>query len=66
MAQAEGLSPCGDIYQYSFLSALIFISVLSCLMDFSDIVILCDRPNICCQQDLKYFDMFLLFSGLFS
>ena len=67
VAQAEGLSPCGDIYQYSFLSAMIFISVLSCMPNgFNDIVILCGRPNIFCQQNLKCFDMSLLLSGLFS
>ena len=31
-------------------SAVIFISVLLGLMDFSDKVILCSRPNSCCQQ----------------
>ena len=43
-----------------------FISVLSGLMDFSDIVILRSRPNSCCQQNLKCFDMPLLSLGLFS
>ena len=43
-----------------------FISVLLGLMDFSDKVILCSRPNSCCQQNLKSFDMPLLFSKLFS
>ena len=32
----------------------------------SDIVILCSRPNSCCQQNLKCFDMPLLSLGLFS
>ena len=32
---------------------MIFISVLSGLMDFSDIVMLRGRPNSCCQQNLK-------------
>ena len=36
-------------------SAMIIISVLLGLMDFSDIVILCSRPNSCCQQKLKVF-----------
>ena len=36
-------------------SAMIIISVLLGLMDFSDIVILCGRPNSCCQQNLKVF-----------
>ena len=58
MVRAEGSSPGGDIYQ--FFSAMIFISVLLGLMDFSDIVILCNRPNSCCQQNLKCFDMPLI------
>ena len=40
-----------------FFSATIFISVLLSVMDFSDIVMLCSRPNSCCQQNLKCFDM---------
>ena len=50
--QAEGSSPGGGIYQ--FFSAIIFISVLLGLMNFSDsdTVILCSRPNSCCQQNL--------------
>ena len=38
MVQAEGSSPCGDTYQN--FSAMIFISVLLGLIDFSDIVML--------------------------
>ena len=50
-----------------FFSAMIFISGLLSLMDFSDIVILCSRPNSCCQQNLKCcFDMSSLSLGLFS
>ena len=45
---------------------LIFISVLLGLMDFSDIVMLRSRPNSCCQENLKCFDMPLLSLGLFS
>ena len=60
----DSLSPGGDIYQ--FFSAMTFISVLLGILDFSDIVILCGRPNSCCQQSLKCFDMPLLSSGLFS
>ena len=44
VVQAEGLRPGGDIYQYLF-SAMIFMSVLSGLIDFSDVVILCSRPK---------------------
>ena len=65
MVQAEGSTPCGDTYQ-TFFSAMIFISVLLGLMDFSDIVMLRSRPNSCCQKNLKCFDMSLLSLGLFS
>ena len=50
----------------NFFSAMIYISVLLGLMDFSDIVISCSRPNSCCQQNLECFDMPLLSLGLFS
>ena len=64
MVQVEGSSPdAGNVF---FCSAMIFISVLLGLMDFSDIVISRSRPNRCCQQNLKCFDMLLLSSGLFS
>ena len=46
-----------------------FTIVLLGLMDFSDIVTLCNRPNSCYQQNLnwfKRFDMLLLSLGLFS
>ena len=36
----------------SILSAMIFISVLLGLIDFSDIVMLHSGPNSCCQQNL--------------
>ena len=49
-----------------YFSAMIFISVLLGLMDFSDIVMLRGRPNSCCQQNLKCFYMLLLSLGLFS
>ena len=47
-------------------SAVIFISVLLGLIDFSDIVMLHSEPNSCCQQNLKCFDTPLLSLGLFS
>ena len=65
MVQAEGSSPGGDTY-HTFFSAMIFMSVLLGLMDFSDIVMLRCRPNNCCQRNLKCFDMPLLSLGLFS
>ena len=50
VVQAEGSNSGGDYTK--FFSAMIFISGL---MDFSDIVILCNRPNSCFQQNLKCF-----------
>ena len=47
-------------------SAMIFIPVLSGLMDFSDMVMLRGRPNSCCQQNLRCFDIPSLSLGLFS
>ena len=40
-----------------FFSAMIFISVLLGLIDFSDIVMLRIGPNGCCQQNLNCFNM---------
>ena len=54
------------IHTRLFFSAMILISVLLGLMNFSDIVILCSGPNSFCQQNLMCFDMPLLSSGLFS
>ena len=51
VVQAQGSSPGGDTYQN--FSAMIFISVLLGLIDFSDIVMLGSGPNSCCQQNLK-------------
>ena len=65
VVQAEGSNPGGDTYQTLF-SAMIFISVLFGLIDFSDVVMLCSGPNSCCQQNLKSFDMPLLSLGLCS
>ena len=45
---------------------MIFISILLGLMDFGDIVMLRSRPNSCCQQNIKCFDMPLLSLDLFS
>ena len=65
VVQAEGSRSGEDTYQ-TFFSAMIFISVLLGLIDFSDIVTLRSEPNSCCQQNLKCFDMPLLSLGLFS
>ena len=52
--QAEVSSPDGHTYQ-TFFSAMIFISVLLGLIDFSDTVMLRSGPNSCCQQNRKCF-----------
>ena len=54
MVEAEGSSPGGHLS--NIYSAMIFISVLVGLIDFSDIVMLRSGPNSCCQQNLKCFD----------
>ena len=59
MVQAEGSSPGGDTHQT--FSAMIFISVLLGLIDFTDIVMLGSGPN-----SYKCVDMPLLSLGLFS
>ena len=64
MVQAEGSSLGEDTYQN--FSAMILISVLLGLIDFSDIVMLGSGPNSCCQQNLEGFDMPLLSLGLLS
>ena len=56
----------GERHLSNIFSAMIFISVLLGLINFSDIVMLLSRPNCCCQQNLKCFDMPLLSLGLFS
>ena len=65
VVQVEGSSP-GEYNYQTFFLAMIFISVLLGLIDFSDIVMLRIRPNSCCRQNLKCFDMPLLSLGLFS
>ena len=59
--QAEGSSPGGDTYQN--FSAMILISVLLGLIDFSDIVMLGSGP---CQQNLSVLICLYYRSGLFS
>ena len=56
MVHTGNSNPGGDLLP-SFFSPTIFIAVLLRLMDFSDIAILRGRPNSCCQQNFKYFDM---------
>ena len=33
-----------------------YFSFIADLVDFKNIMILCNRPNYCCQQNLKSFD----------
>ena len=65
VVQAEGFEP-GWRHLSNTFSAMIFISVLLGLIDFSDIVMSCSVPNRCSQQNLTCFDMPLLSLGLFS
>ena len=51
MVQAEGSSPGGDSYQN--FSAMIFISVLLGLIDFSDIVILSSGQIVVANKTLS-------------
>ena len=60
-----GSSPPGDIFQIR-LSNYFFLSFMLGQVNFSDITILCFRPNNCCQQNLKCFDEPLFSLGLFS
>ena len=66
VVQAEGSSPHGDVYQF-FFSNDFYFTFISGLMDFSDIAILCSRPNSCCQQNQNILmSLYNLFSlGLF-
>ena len=60
MVQAEGSTPGGETYQ--IFSAMIFISVLLGLIDFSDVV----GQIVVANKTLSVFDMPLLSLGLFS
>ena len=53
VVQAEGSRQRGDDYQTFFSNDFHFSLGL---MDFSAITMLCNRPNNCCQQNLKCFD----------
>ena len=63
MVQADRFEPG---WRHQNFSAMIFISVLLGLIDFSDIMMLGSGPSNCFQQNLKCFDMPLLSLGLFS
>ena len=52
-----------EIFTHSFFSNDFYFSFVGPLLD---IVILCSRPDSCCQQNLNCFDMPLLSFGLFS
>ena len=65
VVQGVGSSPLGDVYWNCF-SNYFYLSFMLGRVDFSDIVILCNRPNNCCQQNLKCFDDLLFSLGWFS
>ena len=50
-----GSNPPGDVFQIRFRNSF-YLSVMLGQVNFSDIEILCNRPNNCCQQNLKCFD----------
>ena len=54
------------IHRETFFSNCFYLSFMLGQVNFSDIVILCNRPNNFCQQNLKCFDEPLLSQGLFS
>ena len=51
--QAEGSRQREVDYQNVFQQLFLFQFYVRSIMDFSDIAILCNRPNNCCQQNLK-------------
>ena len=59
-----GSSPPGDIFQIRC-SSCFYLSFMLGQVNFSDIAILCNRSNNCCQQNLKCFDEALFSLGLF-
>ena len=56
VVQAEGSVPGGYIYQMFFFNNNFYFNFVE-PNGLQDIVILCSRPNSCCQQNLKCFDM---------
>ena len=60
-----GFEPTGRRFPDSF-QQFFYLSFMPGQVNFSDIVILCNRPNNCCLQNLKCFDEPLFSLGLFS
>ena len=60
-----GSSPPENVFQICF-SNYFYLSFMLGQVNFSDIAILCNRPNNCCQQNLKCFDEPLFSTGLLS
>ena len=57
MVQAEDSRQRKDVKITTiFFSNDFYFGFMLGLMDFSDIAILCNRPNNCCHQNLKYFN----------
>ena len=65
VVQLVGSNPPGDVFQICF-SNCFYLSFMLGQVNFSDIAILCNRPNNCCQQNLNSLDEPLLSLGLFS
>ena len=58
-----GFEPTGRRFQIRS-SNCFYLSFMLGQVNFSDISILCNRPNNCCQQNLKCFDEHLFSLGL--
>ena len=65
VVQFLGSTPPRDAFQIRF-SSCFYLSFMPGQVNFSDIAIVCNRPNNCCQQNLECFDEPLLSLGLFS
>ena len=61
---SENSRPLRD-YVFTKICFSNFFQFMLGLMDFSDIAIRCNRPNNCCQQNLKSFDQLLFSLALF-
>ena len=64
VVQLVGSNPPGDVFQVCFGNCS-YLSFMLGQVNITDIAILCNGPNNCCQQNLKCFDKPLFSSGLF-
>ena len=65
VVQGVGPSPSGDDFWNCF-NNYFYLSFMLRHVDFSDIAIMCNRPNNCWKQNLKCFDEPLFSLRLFS